>query len=175
VFKKVILLALFSCSTLAAEHQINLGLGYASLKGTSDDDIGFAANINYAYQFHPNLSLELGRMESEGLLTSLFSGTEESIDYNTTYLGVKAHYYPVSFLNIYALGGANYSEVEKSSKVKSTGITTKSSDDGINAYFGAGAELLFANHFGLGLEYRTFLLSEDYKSNAVLANVSFKF
>ncbi|CAM3281233.1 outer membrane beta-barrel protein [Moritella viscosa] len=177
MFKKVILLALFSFSfsIFASEHQINLGLGGATLEGKDDDDIGFAANINYAYQFHPYLSLELGRMESEGVFTSIFSNMEESIEYSATYLGVKAHYYPVSFFNVYALGGANYSEVEKSKKVKSTGATITSSNDGINAYFGAGAEFVFFNNVGLGLEYRTFFLSKDYKSNAVLANLSFKF
>ncbi|AUI87984.1 hypothetical protein BS333_16505 [Vibrio azureus] len=182
MFKKsaaIACLLLSSSHALAASHQIGYGLGGATIESNKDDDIGFGQTFNYAYQFHPNFSAEIGRMASKGVLTTALSTTlsdeEQSIEYNSTYLGLKANYYPVNFFNIYGIGGANYSELDRTIKNKNTGFSKKTSDDSIHAYFGAGAEFVLFQHVGIGLEYRRFMLAKDFQSDSVSAQVNYKF
>ena len=172
-------LLLSSSYVFAASHQIGYGLGGATIESNKDDDIGFGQTFNYAYQFHPNFSAEIGRMASKGVLTTAlstaFSDEEQSIKYNSTYLGLKANYYPVSFFNIYGLGGANYSKLDRTIKYKSTGFTKKTSDDSIHAYFGTGVEFILFQHVGIGLEYRRLLLAKDFQSDFLSAQINYKF
>ncbi|WP_339387742.1 outer membrane beta-barrel protein [Vibrio caribbeanicus] len=169
---------LASFPSLAERHQIGLGLGGADLDGR-DSDAGFAAQLNYSYQFQPNLAAEIGWIGASGIVSSgvsIFLGdTEESIDFSNTYTGLRANYYLLSFVNAYAMGGATYSEVEKSIKVKKTGATTTDKSDGLGGYIGAGLELVAFDSVGFGLEYRRFFMHDNYKSNSVLLTANIKF
>ena len=48
----------------------------------------------------------------------------------------------MSFVNAYAMGGATYSEVERSIEVKNTGAKTTDTSDGLGGYIGTDLELI---------------------------------
>ncbi|WP_325894480.1 outer membrane beta-barrel protein [Grimontia sp. NTOU-MAR1] len=169
---------LASFPSLAQQHQIGLGLGGADLDGR-DSDVGFAAQFNYSYQFQPNFAAEIGHIGASGIASStvslLLGETTETIDFSNTYLGMRANHYLLSFVNAYAMGGATYSEVEKSIEVKKTGAKTTDTSDGLGGYIGAGLELVAFDSIGFGLEYRRFFMHDNYKSNGVLLMANIKF
>ena len=63
---------LTSFSLAAQQHQIGLGLGGADLDGR-DSDGGFAAQLDYSYQFRPNFAAEIGHTGAYGIASSTVS------------------------------------------------------------------------------------------------------
>lgn len=175
----LLLIFLISSSAYAANHQIGIGIGYGDTEGESDwDDSGFAGKIDYSYHFHPNFSTEIGYAGVDGMtndiISTAFGQTKQKIKYSTGYLGLKASLYPVPFFNIYALGGANYSNVEKT--FSSTGqqeITE--SHKGLNPYYGLGTEIVAFSTVGFNVEYRKFFLASNFESDVVFAGLNLKF
>ncbi|BDU36739.1 outer membrane beta-barrel protein [Vibrio nigripulchritudo] len=179
--KKLLLLLTLVLSpvTLASQNHLGLKIGASSIENSKDEDAGLSFLVDYAYQFHPNFSAEIGYTTASGISSSIITGvlgdTTESLSYSATFVGLKAHLIPVDFFNLYAVGGASYSNVEKILTPKSGGVETVDSYKGVNPYFGGGAELIFVDTLSLSLEYRRFILENSYESNALFAGVNFKF
>ncbi|KFI10420.1 porin family protein [Vibrio coralliilyticus] len=179
--KKALLLLplLLSSTAFAGNHQIGFGIGGGGTDGPNDwSDSGFAGKIDYAYQFHPNFAAEVGYAAVDGMtsniVTTVLGTTKQEVKYSTGFAGLKAGVSPVSFLNLYVVGGANYSDVEKT-YTPSGGTERTDSHTGLHPYYGAGAELIFFSTVGLNLEYRKFVLADDFESDVVFAGMNIKF
>jgi len=173
------LLFLISSSAYAGSHQIGVGIGYGGTEGPNDwDDSGFAGKIDYSYQFHPNFSTEIGYAGVDGMtsdiISTTFDQTKQQVKYSTGYLGLKASLYPVPFFNIYALGGANYSNVEKTFTPTGQAERTES-HKGLNPYYGLGVEVVAFSTVGFNVEYRKFVLANDFESDVFFAGLNLKF
>ncbi|ARV28325.1 porin family protein [Vibrio anguillarum] len=173
------LLLLISSSAYAVNHQIGVGIGYGGTEGPNDwDDSGFAGKIDYSYQFHPNFSTEIGYAGVDGMtnniISTTFGQTKQQVNYSTGYLGLKASLSPIPFFNLYALGGANYSNVEKTFTPTGQAERTES-HKGFNPYYGLGAEVVAFNTVGFNVEYRKFFLANDFESDAVFVGLNVKF
>ncbi|WP_114785518.1 outer membrane protein [Vibrio tetraodonis] len=170
---------LLSSTVCASNHQIGLAVGYGDTEGADNwADSGFAVKIDYAYQFHPNFAAEFGYAGVEGMtsnvITSLFGSTTQEVSYSTGFAGIKSGISPVSFLNFYAVGGVNYSEVKKT-YTPTGGIQRTDSHTGVNPYYGIGGDLILFSRVGLNLEYRKFVLADNFDSDAVFTGINFRF
>lgn len=178
-YENTFLTFIISSSIYAANHQIGVGIGYGGTEGANDfTDSGFASKIDYSYQFHPNFSTEIGYAGIDGMTSNIistaFDQSKQQVKYSTGYLGLKASLYPVSFFNIYALGGANYSNVEKT--FTPTGQAERTvSHKGLNPYYGLGAEVVAFSTIGFNVEYRKFILANDFESDVFFAGLNLKF
>ncbi|CAM3698840.1 outer membrane beta-barrel protein [Vibrio aquimaris] len=178
--KTLFLLPLWLSSTVcASNHQIGIAMGYGDTEGPDNwSDSGFAAKIDYAYQFHPNFAAEIGYAGVEGMtsnfVSAVFGTTEQEVNYSTGFAGLKAVISPTSFLDFYAVGGANYSEVKKT-YTPAGGAKRTDSHTGTHPYYGVGADLIFFSHVGLNLEYRKFILANDFESDVVFTGINVRF
>ncbi|CCN86059.1 outer membrane protein [Vibrio nigripulchritudo] len=174
----VLLPLLLSSAAFAGPHHFGLKGGGARIDQNEPVDGGFTVQMDYAYQFHPNFSAELGYVGTVGaiseIMTSLLPGDKESLGYDAIFTGVKANYAPAEFVNMYAVGGANYSRFE-SSVTPVSGSKKVSTYEGVNPYYGAGAEFIIRETVSLSLEYRNYILEKEIQSSVILAGLNIKF
>ncbi|MCL9780710.1 porin family protein [Vibrio sp. S4M6] len=177
----ILLIMMASSASYAATHQIGVGLGVANTDGPNNwsSTADFISKIDYAYQFHPNLAVEVGYANLEAGSSSVSAllnllGNKQVVDYSTGYTGLKASVSPLSFLNLYAVGGANYSSVKQTYTPRG-GTEITDTHRGLHPYYGVGTEVVIFNTVGLGVEYRKFFLANDFESDAVFAGMNIKF
>ncbi|MFY2508255.1 porin family protein [Vibrio pectenicida] len=180
--KKILILStiMWSSASYAATHQIGIGIGGADVSGPNNwSDSGFVGKIDYAYQFHSNFAVEVGYAAAEGMTDTVFSAllasNRQAVDYSTGYTGLKVNISPLSFLNFYAVGGANYSSVKQSYTPIGSASEKTDTHTGLHPYYGVGTEVVILNTLGLGVEYRKFILANDFESDAVFAEINIKF
>lgn len=169
---------LLSSTAFAGNHQIGFGIGGGSTDGPNDwSDSGFAGKIDYAYQFHPNFAAEIGYAGVAGMtsniVTTVLGTTKQEVQYSTGFVGLKAGVSPVSFLNLYVVGGANYSDVEKT--YTPSGGTERTDSYRVTSILWSGYRTGFFSTVGLNLEYRKFVLADDFESDVVFAGMNIKF
>lgn len=178
--KKMLLLLplLLSSAAFAGNHQIGFGIGGGSTDGPNDwSDSGFAGKIDYAYQFHPNFAAEIGYAAVDGMtsniVTSVFGTTKQEVTYSTGFAGLKAAY--LLFLSsTYMLSVVRIIRMLRK-LIRLRGTERTDTHTGLHPYYGAGTELIFFSTLGLNLEYRKFLLADDFESDVIFAGMNIKF
>ncbi|WP_104402765.1 outer membrane beta-barrel protein [Vibrio penaeicida] len=174
-----LLAALLSTSTFGANHHLGIKLGGAAINNDDTGDVGVAVQFEYAYQFHPNFSAEIGYATASGVTNAIVTGVltdnTETFEYDATFAGLKANIAPMDFVNFYAMGGVSHSDLQRTLKPKSGGAETVEHHKGVNPYFGGGAELILLDTFSLSLDYRRFMFESSYYSDTILAGLNFRF
>ncbi len=149
-------------------------IGGGTINGSLNTDVSdlqLTTDVAFLYPVFSQLDIEIGGIGTGSLpfFSDLFN--TDTADYTHYYLGIRAHYPLVSWLDIFVGGGVGYGKVIEYAPVISSGVTTYNQLNeytGTSYYASGGIIIQPFKHLGLSISSRYDKLPQDFSGTNIL-------